>query len=88
MFSDFDDYIARTKQELESMSIIKTEINDDLDKIDKQIQGIHVQVDDALNTAQILQTSVAFYDEQIKTLKNDVRINFAFPVSQSSYIYF
>ncbi|KAH9280970.1 Laminin-like protein lam-2 [Echinococcus granulosus] len=70
--TDFDAYVGRTKQELEAMSVIGTEISEDLEKIDRQIQGIHVQVDDALNAAQVLQTTVAFYDDKIKNLKDDV----------------
>ncbi|KAM3178794.1 hypothetical protein ACTXT7_001828 [Hymenolepis weldensis] len=69
---DSDAYVARTKQELEAMGDIKMQIIEDLNKIDKQVQGIHVQVDDALSAAQVLQTTVASYNEEIKKLKEDV----------------
>lgn len=55
------------------MGDIKKQIIEDLDKIDKQVQGIHVQIDDALSAAQVLQTTVASYTEEIKKLKEDVR---------------
>lgn len=82
--ADFDVYVSRTKQELEAMSIIGTEINEDLDKIDRQIQGIHVQVDEALNAAQVLQTTASFYDDKIKDLKDDVS-NFILFTQSSFY---
>uniref|UniRef100_A0A5K3G0A8 t-SNARE coiled-coil homology domain-containing protein n=1 Tax=Mesocestoides corti TaxID=53468 RepID=A0A5K3G0A8_MESCO len=69
---NFDAYVARTKQELEAMSVIRAEISDDLDRVHSQVQGIHLQVDDAFNTAKLLQTTVSNFAQQIKALKDDV----------------
>uniref|UniRef100_A0A0R3WV66 t-SNARE coiled-coil homology domain-containing protein n=1 Tax=Hydatigena taeniaeformis TaxID=6205 RepID=A0A0R3WV66_HYDTA len=57
---------------LEAMNVMGTEVNEDLEKIDRQIKGIHIQVDDALNAAQVSQTTAAFYNDKIKKVKDNM----------------
>ncbi len=54
------------------MGVIKAEIQEDLNKLENQLQGINLQVGGAYDAAKMLESTVAQYGEQIKAIKDEV----------------